>query len=91
MPSGGSSKATDSERPCRSSLRYPVSDPRPLLMIATIGYDMIHPIEQVLEAYEKAREPKRLALLPYDQTGLYEDPGLAEAMAEAIAWFHKYL
>ncbi len=65
--------------------------PRPLLMIATIGYDMIHPIEQVLEAYEKAREPKRLALLPYDQTGLYEDPGLAEAMAESIAWFQKYL
>ena len=65
--------------------------PRPLLIVATAGYDMIHPMEQVLEAYEKAREPKRLALLPYDQTGLYEDPGLAEAMAEAIGWFQRYL
>lgn len=65
--------------------------PRPLLLIATTGYDMIHPIDQVLGAYEKAQEPKRLALLPYHQTGLYDDPGLAEAMAEAVAWFQTYL
>ena len=65
--------------------------PRPLLIVATAGYDMIHPMDQLLEAYEKAHEPKRLALLPYDQTGLYADPGLGEAMAEAIGWFQKYL
>jgi hypothetical protein len=52
---------------------------------------MIHPMDQLLEAYQKAQEPKRLALLPYDQTGLYSDPGLGEAMAEAIGWFQKYL
>ncbi len=46
---------------------------------------------QVLGAYEKACEPKRLALLPYDQTGLYADPGLGEAKAEALGWFQKYL
>ena len=65
--------------------------PRPLLIVATAGYDMIHPMDQLLEAYQKAQEPKRLALLPYDQTGLYSDPGLGEAMAEAIGWFQKYL
>jgi hypothetical protein len=48
-------------------------------------------MDQLLEAYQKAQEPKRLALLPYDQTGLYSDPGLGEAMAEAIGWFQKYL
>ncbi len=46
---------------------------------------------QVLGAYEKACEPKRLALLPYDQTGLYSEPGFSEAMAESIAWFQKHL
>ena len=65
--------------------------PRPLLMIATTGYDMIHPIDQVLDAFESAKEPKRLALLPYGQTGLYTEPGLSEAMAEAVAWFEEYL
>ncbi len=65
--------------------------PRPLLIVTTAGHDMIHPIEQILEAYNKAREPKRLALLPYDQTGLYEEPGRSEAVGEAITWFQKYL
>lgn len=65
--------------------------PRPLLMIATTGYDMIHPIDQVLAAHEKAQEPKQLALLPYDQIGLYDDPGLADAMLEAVQWFDRYL
>ena len=65
--------------------------PRPLLMIATTGYDMIHPIDQVLAAYEKAQEPKQLALLPYDQTGLYDDPGLADSITEAVRWFDRYL
>jgi fermentation-respiration switch protein FrsA (DUF1100 family) len=65
--------------------------PRPLLMIATTGYDMIHPIEQVLGAYEKAKEPKRLVLLPYGQTGLYSEPGFSEATTEAVAWFEEYL
>ncbi len=65
--------------------------PRPLLMIATTGYDMIHPIDQVLGAYEKALEPKRLTLLPYEQTGLYSEPGFSESITEAIAWFEEYL
>lgn len=65
--------------------------PRPLLMIATTGYDMIHPIEQILEAFEMAKEPKRLALLPYGQTGLYTEPGFSQSIAEAIGWFEEYL
>jgi fermentation-respiration switch protein FrsA (DUF1100 family) len=65
--------------------------PRPLCIVVTAGYDMIHPIEHILDAYQKANEPKKLALLPYDQTGFYTEPGRGEAMRVAIDWFNQYL
>lgn len=65
--------------------------PRPLCMVATTGYDMIHPIEHILEAYDKAREPKKLHLLPFDQLGLYSEPGRGAAMRCALEWFSQYL
>ncbi|MGD0075278.1 MAG: alpha/beta hydrolase [Candidatus Binataceae bacterium] len=65
--------------------------PRPLCIVVTARYDMIHPIEHVLDAYHKANEPKKLALLPYDQLGFYTEPGRGDAMRVAIDWFNQYL
>ena len=65
--------------------------PRPICIVATAGYDMIHPMEMVQEAFRKAGEPKKLALLPYDQLGLYSEPGRGEAMRAAIDWFNQYV
>jgi len=65
--------------------------PRPVCIVVTAGYDMIHPIEHILDAYKKAYEPKKIALLPYDQTGFYSEPGRGEAMRVAIDWFNQYL
>ncbi len=65
--------------------------PRPLCIVATAGYDMIHPIEHILDAYQKAREPKKLHLLPFNQLDLYSEPGRGVAMRCAIEWFSQYL
>lgn len=65
--------------------------PRPLCIVVTARYDMVHPIEHILDAYRKANEPKKLALLPYDQLGLYTEPGRGDAMRVAIDWFNQYL
>ena len=51
--------------------------PRPLLIVTTAGHDVVHPAAAVAEAYERAREPKRLDFLPFDQLGLYSEPGLS--------------
>lgn len=65
--------------------------PRPLCVVTTTGYDMIHPVEHILEAFDKAREPKRIVLLPYEQLAFYGEPGLGVAMKPAIEWFHQYI
>jgi len=51
--------------------------PRPYLIISTAGYDIVHPAWTVAELFEHAREPKRLEFLPFDQIGLYSEPGLS--------------
>ena len=65
--------------------------PRPLCIVTTTGYDMIHPIEHILDAYEKAQEPKKIVLLPYDQLAFYMEPGLGVAMQYAVDWFKQYI
>jgi hypothetical protein len=64
--------------------------PTPLLMI-TGKHDTVHPIDDVLVAFWKAREPKRLELLPYDEVGLSIEPGLGESMMFAVEWFDDHL
>jgi dienelactone hydrolase len=64
--------------------------PRPLLMI-TGREDLTHDIDEVLDAYTKAREPKQLELLPYDERGLTVEPGLGESMTLAVEWFDHHL
>lgn len=67
--------------------------PRPLLIVGNAGgpYDWIHPPEAIQQAYAKAGEPKELVFLPYDAFGLYQEPGMGEAMRTAIAFFDEHL
>jgi uncharacterized protein len=65
--------------------------PRPLLIVTTAGYDVVHPAAAVAEAYERAREPKRLDFLPFDQLGLYSEPGLSVSIRHATEFFFEHL
>ena len=65
--------------------------PRAICIVSTVGYDMIHPLEQTLSAYRKANEPKKLVQMPYNQLQLYIEPMQSEAMGHVIAWFDQYL
>lgn len=65
--------------------------PRGLMIIATTGYDPMHPIDEVQRAYALAREPKELVLLPGDQVALYGDPGLSNALGHSVRWFDRFL
>lgn len=65
--------------------------PRPYLIISTAGRDVVHPAWTVAEMHERARPPKRLEFLPYDQLGLYVEPGLSRANAVAAEFFLEHL
>lgn len=65
--------------------------PRPLLIVHVSGRDVIHPATDVLRAYDKAREPKQIVLLPYDQLGLYHGEGLAAALAVQLEFLKKHM
>lgn len=65
--------------------------PRPLCIVAASGYDICHRIDHILAAYEKAREPKRLHLVPCGQMDLYMEPTLKIGMGHAIDWFNTHL
>jgi uncharacterized protein len=65
--------------------------PRPLLIVTTAGRDVVHPAWAVGQAYERAREPKRLEFLPFDQLGLYSEPGLSVSLRHATDFFAEHL
>ncbi len=65
--------------------------PRPYLIISTSGYDVVHPADSIAELFHRAREPKRLVFLPYDQTQLYVEPGLSRANQTATEFFIEHL
>ncbi|RSN11497.1 alpha/beta hydrolase [Nonomuraea sp. WAC 01424] len=65
--------------------------PTPLLMIANGAWDPYHILEEAQSAFDRAGEPKRLEVLPYDVLGLYTGPGLDEAMTLAVDWFDLHL
>jgi len=65
--------------------------PRPLLIVTTGGYDVVHPAWFVNEAYERARQPKRIEFLPFDQLGLYSEPGLSVSLRHATEFFVEHL
>lgn len=65
--------------------------PKPLLMVANLGPDSIHPLDQIQAAFALAGEPKKLVQLRGDAFALYEGQGLGEAMGEAIRFLDQYL
>ncbi len=65
--------------------------PRPYLIISTGGRDIVHPAWSVAALYDAACEPKRLEFLPFDQTGLYSEPGLSISNELACEFFHDTL
>lgn len=65
--------------------------PRPLLVVTTAEHDVVHPAWFSVAGYERAREPKRLALLPFSQLGLYAEPGLGVSLRTAIRFFREQL
>lgn len=65
--------------------------PRPLLIIAAAGWDMMHPLDQIQEAYAKAGEPRKLIALPCEGNEVYVPPALTRLLDHATAWYREYL
>jgi fermentation-respiration switch protein FrsA (DUF1100 family) len=65
--------------------------PRAVCIVTAAGRDDVHPLDQIQEAYERCRDPRRLVLLPYDGLDLRFDPGWSRALDEAVAWFDLHL
>jgi uncharacterized protein len=63
--------------------------PTPLLMVVAAG-DHLTPTDLALEAYQQAREPKRLALLPGGHVDAYVK-GFDAAGGAARDWFLQHL
>ena len=51
--------------------------PRPLCIVVTAGYDMIHPIEHIFDAYKKANEPRKSRCCPTISSGSTRSQGAA--------------
>jgi len=65
--------------------------PRPLLLIAA-GDDRLVPPEDCQSLFDKAKEPKRLAVIPgVGHYEVYAKPAFDHVMRETVAWFHTHL
>ena len=65
--------------------------PRPYLIISTAKRDIVHPPWSVAELYDRARQPKRLEFLPFEQVELYSEPGLTVSNNLARDFFIEHL
>ena len=64
--------------------------PTPLLLVTGVD-NQVHAIDEVLRAYDRAWQPKRLELLPVDEFGLSIEPGLGQSMRLAAGFFNQHL
>ena len=64
--------------------------PTPLLLVTGVD-DQVHAIDEVLGAYDRAWQPKRLELLAVDEFGLSIEPGLGQSMGLAVEFFDQHL
>ena len=64
--------------------------PTPLLMVTGVD-DQVHAIDEVLRAYDRGWEPKRLELLQVNEFGLSIEPGLGQSMNLAAEFFDQHL
>jgi fermentation-respiration switch protein FrsA (DUF1100 family) len=64
--------------------------PTPMLMIVA-AQDHLTVVDQALEAYRQALEPKRLKILPGGHFDAYTGPGFDQASSAASEWFAHHL
>ena len=62
--------------------------PRLLYIVTTGGWDVIHLLDQIQDAYKKANEPRKLVLLPCEAYEVYRDPHQAMALEAALECYH---
>lgn len=64
--------------------------PTPLLMVVAED-DRLTPTDLAIEAYERAREPRKLVTFPGGHFAAYTEPALNTTAGEATAWFKRWL
>ncbi|MFO1318436.1 MAG: alpha/beta hydrolase [Burkholderiales bacterium] len=64
--------------------------PTPLLMVVAED-DRLTPTDLALEAYGRAREPKKLVIFKGGHFDAYVEPAFNTTAGEATAWFRQWL
>ena len=64
--------------------------PTPLLMVVAEN-DELTPTDLAVEAYGRAKEPKKLEIIPGGHFDAYTEPGLSKSAPAALDWFKTYL
>lgn len=64
--------------------------PTPLLMVVADN-DTLTPTDLAIEAFEKAREPKKLVIIPGGHFDAYTEPGLSHSLPPQLDWFKEHL
>jgi fermentation-respiration switch protein FrsA (DUF1100 family) len=64
--------------------------PIPLLMVVCQN-DSLTPVDIQIEAFQRAREPKQLHVLPASHFEIYSDPWQSKATQWAIEWFDEHV
>jgi fermentation-respiration switch protein FrsA (DUF1100 family) len=64
--------------------------PTPLLMILADD-DRLTPTDLAIEAFQRAREPKKLVMFRGGHFGAYNEPGLSTTAPAAVEWFRQWL
>ena len=64
--------------------------PTPLLMVVAED-DRLTPTDLAIEAYQRAREPKKLVMFRGGHFNAYQEPGLNTTAPAAVDWFKQWL
>jgi uncharacterized protein len=64
--------------------------PTPLLMVVAED-DRLTPTDLAIEAYQRAREPKKLVVFKGGHFNAYQEPGLNTTAGSAVEWFRQHL
>lgn len=65
--------------------------PRALLIVTPGRWDMMHPYDQIQDAFARAGEPKRVIPVNCEQNEIYVDPWLTRSLNHAIDWYKDHL
>jgi uncharacterized protein len=53
--------------------------------------DRLTPTDLAIEAYQRAREPKKLVIFKGGHFNAYQEPGLNTTAGSAVDWFRQHL